>query len=239
MYLFNNIQTPQGVFCYYGAEEFEEYGPVHEAEGLGDLAGLYRAGSEGEGLVEEALSVPEAAVRLPGYGKEGVSLVAYPLLGKYLFEVCLDAGEGDPPEVEALAPGEYGQRDFMDLGGGEYEYGVRGRLLEGLKEGVKGGSGEHVDLVYYIDPVPAARGHVHYVLPQLPDVFHPRVRGAVYLEDVHRRTRCYAPAGLAVVAGRGCGAGRAVEALGEYPGRGGLAHAPGPGEEGGVGDPAR
>src|SRR3990170_865791 len=132
MDLFNNIQAPWAVFSDHGVEEVHYHGPVHEAQDLGNVRGPYGPCAEGEGLVQEALGVPEAPVRLPRDGEERIPFKAYPLLIEDLLEVPLYPGKGDAPEVKALAPGEYGEGDLVDLGCGEYEYRVGRGLFEGL-----------------------------------------------------------------------------------------------------------
>src|SRR3972149_9883067 len=109
----------------------------------------------------------------------------------------LDVPEWDALEIEPLAPGKNRGRYLVDFCRGEYEYGVRGRLFQGLQKGVKGGRGKHVDFVNYVDFVLALRGDIPYGLGYLPDIVDAVVGRAVYLEDIYGRACGYALAGLA------------------------------------------
>ena len=60
----------------------------------------------------------------------------------------------DQVEPELLASGPYRRGDLLKLCGGEYEYDVLRRFLDGLQEGIECRGGEHVDLVDDVDLVP-------------------------------------------------------------------------------------
>ena len=138
-------------------------------------------------------------------------------------------------EGEALAPGEHGGRDLVQLRGGQDEHQVLRRLLDGFQQGVEGLGGQHVDLVDDIDPLFQHRGGVYRLAEQLPDVVHPAVAGGVQLRHVQQGAAVDAPAGLALVAGGPVLRVQAVDGLGQDPGAGGFAGAPGAGEQIGVG----
>ena len=79
------------------------------------------------------------------------------------------------------------------------------------------------------------RGGVYRLAEQLPDVVHPAVAGGVQLRHVQQGAAVDAPAGLALVAGGPVLRVQAVDGLGQNPGAGGFAGAPGAGEQIGVG----
>ena len=76
---------------------------------------------------------------MPSLEAMSVRLIVYgdAFLGGDVREVAHDVGDADAVEVEGLAAGENGRKDLVFLGGGQYEDGVCGRLLEGLEEGVE------------------------------------------------------------------------------------------------------
>src|SRR5690606_19087996 len=108
------------------------------------------------------------------------------------------------------------------------------RLLQGLQQGVEAVGGEHVHLVDEVHLVAAAGGQVLDVVEHLPGVFHLGAGRGVHLQQVDETALGDGPAGAALTAGGGADAALAVEALGDDPRQGGLAHAPGAGEEIGV-----
>ena len=233
------MEHGRGVALEDGLGEGCDGAPGGEAEDvedvfLGDLLAL-----EGDDLVERGFGVAQAAVGAAGDGEEGF-VGDLPVFGFGDFaEAPGDFLEPDAAEVEALAAGEDGDGDLVDVGGREEELDVRGRLLEGLEEGVEGARGEHVDFVDDVDFVGAAGGGVAGVLAELADLVDVVVAGAVDFDDVEAVAGGDFAAGVALVAGFGAVAAvHAVEGLGEQAGGGGLAGAAGPDEDVGMGDAA-
>ena len=108
-----------------------------------------------------------------------------------------------------------------------------------FRQGVEGLPREHVDFVDDVDLESRPAGPHVDVLPQLADLVDAAVAGPVDLQHVHVVARADALADVALVAGDGRRALDAVQGLGQDPGGGGLAHAPGPGEQVGMADAVR
>src|SRR5438874_620586 len=103
-------------------------------------------GPGGREDVEAGQDAVEGEVTGPaGDPFQGIVVGLPALTGDDGAEVVEDARQGNTGEVEALAAGQDGDRDLVDLGGGEDELDVGGRLFKGLEEGVEGLLGEHVD----------------------------------------------------------------------------------------------
>src|SRR3990172_4233369 len=147
-------------------------------------------------------------------------------------------GQGDAPEIEALAAGDYGRGHLMGLGGSEDKDGVAGGLLQGLEKGVEGLGGEHVYFVYDVDLVAGFIGDKVHLIPQVSDLVNAPVAGGIYLYEVKAAPLGNRAAHEATVAGlaKACVL-LAVYGLGQYTCGAGLASAPGSTEQVGVGEP--
>jgi len=85
-----------------------------------------------QGLIQQGLGVTHRALGGAGDQRQGVGLDPRALGLGDGGDIALDHRRLDPAQVEALAAGEDGHRNFSDLGGGEDELGVRRRLFQGL-----------------------------------------------------------------------------------------------------------
>ncbi len=106
---------------------------VDHAERLGHrvVARLVAAG--GPHPVEQRERVAHAPLRGPGDQRERRSGELHPLRRGHLAQLVGDLAQVEPAEVEALAAGDDGLRDLVDVGGGEHEDHVRRRLLQRLQ----------------------------------------------------------------------------------------------------------
>ena len=95
-----------------------------------------------------------------------------------------------------------------------------------------------MDLVDDVDPLFDPGGGVDGLVPQGPDLVHAVVGGGVQLQHVQKAAVLDAEAGGTGAAGVAVHGTLAVHGLGQDLGAGGLAGAPGAGEEVGVGGPA-
>ena len=111
-------------------------------------------------------------------------------------------------------------------------------LLQDLQQGVEGRRGEHVDLVHDIDPLADRGGRIDRLVPQGADLIHAVVGGGVQLQHVQDRAVLDALAGGAPVAGIAVRRMLTVDRPGQDLGAGGLARAPGAGEQIGMGEAA-
>ncbi len=212
---------------------------VHQSEHAADVRSVDPVAREGEHLVEQGQRVPHPALGPAGDRQQRALAGVDPLPLEDRLEASEDVLDGDPPEVEALAPRQHGGRRLLDalrLGGREGEDHPRGRLLEDLEERVPRLPGEHVRLVDDVDLVaPLLRGSVHGPLAQIPRVVDPAVAGGVDLHHVQRRAS--GPDALARLARAARLAPlpvRTVEGHGEDAGRRGLADPPRAAEQVGV-----
>ncbi len=219
-----------------GATESADGGESGEAEegedvGLGDAIAV-----EANGLVEGGLGIAEAAFGIAGDGVEGTRLRRDFFERADMGEVGADHRFGDAVEIEALAAGEDGGGELVDLGGGEDELHVCGGFLQRLQERVEGGGGEHVHLVDDVDFVAALGGGVADVVSEFADLLDAVVGGAVDFEDVEAGAGGDFGADVFVGVEVGGGAAFAFEGLGEDAGGGGFTGAAGADEEVGLGD---
>ena len=165
----------------------EQLGGDH-AEHVEHLARADRGRAKvGRQLLERADGVAKAALGVACDLEHGGLVDLDVLAGRDLVEHEGDVVHPRPAKVEALAAREDGRRDLVDLGRGEHEDDVGGRLLEGLQEGVEGLLGEHVGLVDDVDLVAAPDRRIADLVAQLADVVDAAVGGGVHLDHVERR----------------------------------------------------
>ena len=122
----------------------------------------------------------------------------------------------------------------MQLRGGQNEQQVLRRLLQNLQQGVEGGDGQHVYLVDDVHPLFQHGGGIDRFLTQCAHLIHAVVGGGVQLRHIQQHAAVDTPAGVALAARRAVHGMLAVHRLGQNSGAGGLAGAPGAGEQVGV-----
>jgi len=145
---------------------------------------------------------------------------------------------GDALEIEALAAGEDGGKDFVGFGGGEDELHVGRRFFQRFEKGVEGCRGQHVDFVDDIDFVFAAGGGVLDVFAEFANLFDAVVGGTVDFQDVHAAAFGDFLADGVIGIEVGFGATGTVEGFGQNAGGGGFSDAAGSDKKEGVGDAA-
>lgn len=137
-----------------------------------------------------------------------------------------DVIDGDALEVVNLAAREDGRDDFVFLGGGEDEFGIRWRLFKGLEERVESVFAQHVDLVDDIHLVVADLWRDAHLVNEAADVVNRIVGGGIEFVDVERSVVVESAARFAFVAGfEVFGWMQAVDGLGHDACASGLAHA--------------
>jgi len=141
--------------------------------------------AEGEDAVEDGEGIAHGAVAEAGDAEDGIGFGLDAFIFYDVGEVFGDALGGDVFEIEALAAGDDGGGDFVDVGGGEDEFDVGGRLFEGFEECVEGAGGEHVDFVDDVDFEGGACGADAGGLAEFADLVDGVVGGAVDFDDVH------------------------------------------------------
>ena len=187
-------------------------------------------------LVQKGEGVPQAAVGQAGQQGGALTGQVDPLLLGHIAQALGDLSREDPLEGKLLAPGFDGGRDLVQLGGGQNEHQVGGGLLQDLQQGVEGRGGQHMDLVHDVHPLPHGGGGVHRLVPQGADLVHAVVGGGVQFQYIQNGAVFNAQAGGALVAGVAVHRSLTVHRPGQDLGAGGLAGAPGAGEEIGVGE---
>ena len=217
-------QGPDGLDGRAAEEIFEHF--------VGDMVF-----ADGEDAVEDGEGVAHGAVAEAGDAEDGIGVGVDGFILEDGGEVLGDARGGDVFEIEALAAGDDGGGDLVDVGGGEDELDVLGRFFEGFEQGVEGAAGEHVHFVDDVDFEGGACGADAGGLAEFADLVDGIIRGPVDLDDVHILAAADGLAGFAGAAGVAVGgAVGAVDGFGEDACGGGFADAARAGEEKGVGD---
>lgn len=187
-------------------------------------------------MIEHGLGIAHATVRAFGDGPGGGGIEGDVFHGSDVEEVVSNDLAGDGAEIEALAAGEDGGKDFLDLGGGEDEFYVFGGFFEGFEEGVEGGVGEHVDFIDVVDFELTAGGGEFYRFAEFADLFDAIVGGAIDFEDVEGAAFGDFAADIGIRVEVNFGAVLAVEGFGEDACRRGFAGAARAHEEIGAGE---
>ena len=214
----------------------EQVAPVGDPRHPADQVGV-DFGADARAGVQNREGVPEGAVRQAGNQRRRVGGQLQPLLPGDVAHPPGDVLGFDPGEVVPLAAGEDGGGHLLDLGGGQNEDDVGGRLLQRLEQGVEGRCGEHVYFVDDIYLIIAGAGGVGGFVPQVADIVHTVVGGGVHLHHVQNAAVVDAAADLAFAAGVALLGAETVDRLGKDFGAGGFAGAPDAGEQIGVAHP--
>ncbi len=218
-----------------GIADLKEILPVGNARHAADQGFVHSIRNTGAGI-QDGEGVTHGAVRQTAdeFGSVGVQVdLLFPC---YIKQPPGNVRGGNALKIIALAAGQDGGRDFLHLGGGEDEDDVFRGFLHGFEQGVESRGGQHVHLVDDIDLVLAHGGQVGGLIPQVADVIHAVVGGSVDLGNIQHAAVVHAFADDAHTAGIGAGSIQAVDRLGKDLGAGGLAGAPGAGEQVGMAD---
>ena len=153
-------------------------------------------------MVEQAFSVPQAALGPLGHHVQGFWGDADLLLVGDPNQVLLQGLQGDAPEIEALAATQDRGQNPLGIGGGQHKHHPRRRLFQGFEQGVERSGREHVALVNHIHLPAGLNGRKPGALDQFADVVDARVGGGVDLDHIegiagrNRRAQFTAAAGL-------------------------------------------
>ena len=210
-----------------GAEHFEHAGVIYFARAVADAH--IRDG-------QRIAHTPPPRRRDEAHG---VGLRLGSDVGKDLRKPLLDEHERQKMEIKPQTARHDGRGDLLHLGGREDEYGMSGRLLEGLEKRVVGALGQHVDFVDDVDLVASHGGREIDLVGELPHLIHRIVGRRVDLEDIETGRRSERFAHIALAARRPVPRCEAVDGAGEYLGDRSLARAARPREEIGVRDGTR
>ena len=209
---------------------------VQDVEVLADALVGQVASGEADHLVEDGEGVAHASVSFLCDECERLGLGRVAFLLCHVHEVLHGVLRRHALEVVHLASAQDGGQYLVLLGGGEDEDDVGGRLLQGLEEGIEGGTGEHVHLVDDEHLVAARLRRDEHLLAELADVLHGVVAGSIELVDVHGPLLVEGQTALALAAGVAAVLRiEAVDGLGKDTRTGGLAHTARTAEEIGMG----
>ena len=100
-----------------------------EAEDGEDVGFRDRFAAKGDELVEHRFGIAQPAFSSLCDGARGGRFQGNLLFPGDVLEVLGDQFRRDAPQIEALAAGKDGGEDFLDVGGGEDEFDVFGRLF--------------------------------------------------------------------------------------------------------------
>ncbi len=207
---------------------------IEAAEHGPHIGGQHLAFAKGDGLVSQAHGVAHRTIGRAPQQPQGIRLEWHVFGGQNMAEVLDHPLRAHVLQRELQAARQDGGRQFLRVGGGEDELDVGRRLFQRLEQGVERVGREHVHFVDQVDlEAPTARGVLH-VIEQFAGVLDLGAAGGVDLDQVDETAFVDLPAYRTGAAGRGGDAGFAVQALGDDTGNGGLAHAPGTGEQVGV-----
>ena len=222
-------------------EQIEHPAPIRQPEHRAHLIGGGFARAMGNRLIQKRHRIAHRAFGGAGDQRQRIrrDLRAFGL--SHPFKMRDHHLGFDPAQVEALAAAENGHRHFANLGRGEDEFHMRGRLFERLEQRVEGAGREHMHLVDDIDLVARRSRPVMYAFDDLADVAHAGARGRVHLHHIDMAAfgdgqtmfalQARLGRGLAIAVGT-----NAVQPLGDDPRRGRFAGAPDAGHDEGLSD---
>ena len=220
-----------------GGQQRQQFGRqvfINRAEHLLHRGLLHLPRAQRDGLVEQRQTVAHAAAGGLADQLQTPLLIGNVFGLQHVGQVSGHGGRADVAQTELHAARQHGDWHLLRISGGQHEDDVGWRLFQRLQHGVEGVGGEHVDLVDDEDLVAAHRGQVGSVFQHHRHFLDLAVGGRVHLQIVGKAPLVHAPAGRAFAAGMGAHALFAVQGLGQDAGDGGLAHAPGTGEQVGV-----
>jgi hypothetical protein len=101
--------------------------------------------------------------------------------------------QGNPAEIESLAPGNDRRGQSVRLCCSQNEHNVSRRLLQSFQQGVKRLGSQHMNFVNNVYLMPDFGRRVFNFVPDVPDFFDPAIGGGVNFKNVHDRTFRYTP----------------------------------------------
>ena len=207
-----------------GVRDAEQVAPVGHARHLADNAGVDLGGHTRAG-VQDGQRIAHGTIRQAGDELRALGGQLQVLLPGDVLHPPGNVLRDDAGKIIPLAAGEDGLRHFLDLGRGQDEDDVGGRLLQRFEQGVERRRREHVHLVDDIYFIPALAGGVGRLIPQAADIVHAVVGGRVHLHHVQDAAVVDTAADGALAAGVAVVGVEAVDRLGKDLGAGGLARA--------------
>ena len=116
------------------------------------------------GLIEQRQGITRAALCAISEQVQRGGFKLDALLGEHMRQMSRNICPRKPGKIELQAARENGDRELFGFGGGKQEFDVRGRLLEGLQQGVERMIREHVHFVDQVDlEAPGGRSKLHVI----------------------------------------------------------------------------
>ena len=233
----NGLDQPARVTLQQGLQHAIHLTVVEGAEHGAHIGGQYLALTEGDGLIGEAHGIAHRTIGRATQQPQRIFFKGYLFDTQYMGQVLDHPLRRHVLQGELQAAREDSHRQLLRIGGSQQELDVGWRLFEGFQQGVERVRRQHVHFVDQVDlEAPAAWGVLH-VVEQLTGVFDLGAAGGIDFDQVDKTTFIDLLADRAHTAGRGADAGFAVQALGDDPRNGGLAHPTGTGKQIGVVQP--
>ena len=218
------LQQSLGIALDQPMEHIVDLAVIEGAEHGPDIGGHDLALAKGDGLVGEAHGVAHRSVGGASQQPQGIILERHVLHTQHMAQVLDHPLGGHVLQGELQAAGQDGRRQLLRIGGRQDELDVGRRLLEGLEQGVERVTGEHVHFVDQVDlEAPAARGVLH-VVQQFAGVLHLGPARGIDLDQVDEAPFVDLGAHRTGAARRGSDARFTIQAFGNDPRDGGLAH---------------
>ena len=137
-------------------------------------------------------------------------------------------------QIKLQAARQNGDRDFLRIGGRQYELHMRGRLFQRLQHRIEGGLRQHVDFVDDIHLETRIARRIQRALQQFAHIVDLGVGRGIQLDQIDETPAVNFTASAALAAGRRGNARQTVKRLGEDARDRGLAHPARAGKEIGV-----
>ncbi|CDF96207.1 hypothetical protein BN844_1507 [Pseudomonas sp. SHC52] len=193
--------------------------------------------TEGNGLVGQTHGVTHRTIGGAPQQPQRIVFERHILDTQYVGQVLDDPFRCHVLQGELQAARQNRCRKLLRIGGRQDELDVGRRLFKRLEQRIEGMAGKHVHFVDQVDlEAPTARGVLH-VVEQLAGVLDLGSAGGVDLDQVDETSFVDFPADRTLATRRRSDTGFTIQALGDDPCNGSLAHAAGAGEQVGVVQP--
>ena len=232
--LANSLQQGPRITGQQGFQHPVDLSVIEAAKHRPHIGRQHLAFAKGNRLVGQAHGVAHRTIGRTPQQPQRIFLKGNLLGFEHMSQVFHDTLGRHALQGKLQATRQNGHRQLLRVGGCQQELDVRRRLFKGLEQRIEGMPGEHVHFVDQVDLETPTAGCVLHVFQQLTSIFDLGTTGRVHLDEVDKTAFIDFPTDRALPAGRGADTRFAVQALGDDPRNGGLAHATGTGEQVGM-----
>ena len=197
---------------------------VHRAQHRAHAVFLHVAQTVGDGLVQQRLRVAHGAGGRAAQQGKRRRFVGYAFHIQHMGQMAGHLLRRHIAQRELQTAAQHRHRHLLRVGGGQDEFDVGRRLLQRLQHRIEGALGQHVHFVDDVDLEAAGSRRVLSVFQHFADIVDAGVGRGVDLQQIDKAAGVDLTTGRAFAARLRGGAGFAIEALGQNPGDGGLAH---------------